>query len=431
MITNERQYRITNAQLSKLTVLLKAFDLKEAVERTGSVALAKAEREAIASQILDLEEQVEEYETLKSGAVGTLEARRLEDLPGILIKARIAGGLSQRELAEKLGVKEQQVQRYEAENYASASLKTLVKVAGTLGLEVSEIAELRCTLPGQNVSKGAVSIDWAKFPIREMYERGWFKGFFKGSLAAAIENADGLAEEFVLRVLPESTPALLRSHVRSGSIRDPQALLAWQCRILTLAAEKVPRVAFDQSTTDDRWLKGLVQCSRYPDGPIRTKKYLEDVGISLAVEPHLQHTHLDGAALLLRGRPVIGLTLRYDRLDNFWFTLVHEVIHVIKHLKKGQLEDIFDDLEAVADTIESEADKLAGNALVPDDVWETALARYLQTKESISDLANELKVSPAIIAGRIRKEADDYIVLTDLVGQGKVRRLFGEVESEQ
>jgi ribosome-binding protein aMBF1 (putative translation factor) len=143
MITNERQYRITKAQLSKLKASLRGFDLKDAATRTGSVALAKAERAALESQVLDLQEQVTEYDTLRSGDVEKLEAGSLVELPTILIKARIAGGLSQRDLAEKLGVKEQQVQRDEAQNYSSAILRKLVEVADTLGLEISETAELR------------------------------------------------------------------------------------------------------------------------------------------------------------------------------------------------------------------------------------------------------------------------------------------------
>ena len=70
-------------------------------------------------------------------------------------------------------------------------------------------------------------------------------------------------------------------------------------------------------------------------------EYLAHSGIPLVVEPHLPQTYLDGAAFLLpAGRPVIGLTLRYDRLDNFWFVLFHELAHVVKHLRKDRLEAI-------------------------------------------------------------------------------------------
>ena len=142
MIANERQYRITRGQLDQLKAALSAFDRKEAVERTRSRVLAKAEYAALESQVAELAEEVGEYEALKSGAVDNLKAESLEELPTILIKARIARGLSQRDLAEKLGLKEQQVQRYEADRYASASLRRIAEVAKALDLAISENAEL-------------------------------------------------------------------------------------------------------------------------------------------------------------------------------------------------------------------------------------------------------------------------------------------------
>jgi len=128
--------------------------------------------------------------------------------------------------------------------------------------------------------------------------------------------------------------------------------------------------------------------------------------------------------LLSDGSPVIGMTLRYDRIDNFWFVLFHELVHVMKHLQKGHVESIFDDLEAEAKDIEQEANTQAGEILVPDSKWNTALARYVRSEDSIKDFANEMGVSPAIVAGKIRREADNYTILKDMVGQSEVRKLF-------
>jgi HTH-type transcriptional regulator/antitoxin HigA len=431
MITNERQYRITSAELSRLKAALREFNMKEATARTGSAILAKAERDAIESQVEDLVEQLAEYDALKSGAVETLKARNLDQLPTLLIKARIAGRLSQKQLAARLGLQEQQIQRYEAEDYASASLRRLIEVAKALGLEIREIAGLHAPPSVRSVGEEKPSIDWNCFPTREMYRRNWFSDFFDGSLDEANENAEKLVKEFICGVMPNPAPALLRSHVRAGSTMNPYALLAWQCRILRIASKNRPQTAFRKSKAGIEWLHGLTRCSQHADGPIRGREYLRDAGIDLVVEPHLEHTYLDGAALARRGSPIIGLTLRYDRLDNFWFTLIHEVIHVTRHLGKEDIEDFFDDLDAAADDVEREADRLAGDVLVPDSTWETALARYLQTPETIHEFADGLRISPAIIAGRIRREANNYMILTDLIGQGEVRKLFPEVNFGQ
>jgi HTH-type transcriptional regulator / antitoxin HigA len=123
--------------------------------------------------------------------------------------------------------------------------------------------------------------------------------------------------------------------------------------------------------------------------------------------------------------PVIGMTLRYDRLDNFWFVMFHELMHIIHHLKKGKLENIFDNLdEDVENEIELEADALAGEALISSSEWSRALPRFLQSKESIETFASQIGISPTIVAGRIRREAKNYRILNDLVGQDEVRIHF-------
>lgn len=143
MITNERQYRISKAQLSLLSKAVETFNLEESTARVGSDALAKAELQALRSEVDVLTKQIREYDALKSGSVTVLKADTLQELPSILIRARIAKGLSQRELAQILGVKEQQIQRYESEEYASASLRRLVQIADALQLNISEVAELK------------------------------------------------------------------------------------------------------------------------------------------------------------------------------------------------------------------------------------------------------------------------------------------------
>lgn len=157
--------------------------------------MVKAEIEALRSEYENLSMQLHEYETLKFGTVEILKASNLEELPSILIRARIAKGLSQHQLADALGLKEQQIQRYEAEEYASANLRRLAEVARALGLSINEVAEFRATsqesLDGENDT-----LAWDPFPIKEMYRLNWFEGF-SGSLDEAVANAEELVKEFV------------------------------------------------------------------------------------------------------------------------------------------------------------------------------------------------------------------------------------------
>ena len=427
MITNERQYRITKAQIVKFKAAIGAFDIKTATKQTKSKVLAKAEFAALQSEFEMLSMQLHEYETLKSGTVEVLKASTLEDLPSILIRARIAKGLSQRQLAEALGLKEQQIQRYEAEEYASANLQRLAEVASALDLNISEVAEFR------TISQAPLVIDrddlaWDQFPIKDMYRRNWFEGF-SGSLEEAVANAEELVREFVQGSISKPVQTFARQRVRLGGIANRCALLAWQCRIMRLAKKEAEKVTirYRQKAITTEWLNKLAHISIEKDGPTKAIDYLQNSGIRLVIEPHLPQTHLDGAALLLSDGPIIGLTIRYDRLDNFWFVLFHELVHIVKHLHKGDVESIFDDLDVEAGDIEQEADELAGELLVPEEKWNTALARYLRSEDSIKDFAQELGIHPAIVAGKIRREAKKYTILTDVVGQGEVRKLFPSV----
>jgi len=425
MITNERQYKITRTLLDKLKKAIDSFDLKEAVRSTKSKPLAKAQIAALQSEYENLYIQIQEYVTLKSGTVDVLKASSLEELPSILIRARIARGISQKALAKLMQIKEQQIQRYEAEEYASANLKRLAAVAKALDISIKEVAEFTSFEKSFKIDESGFS--WDQFPIKEMYRRNWFEGF-SGSLSEAVENTEELLRGFVTESLDKPVRAVARQRVRLGGIANRYALIAWQCRLINLARRIKLTNVFNKALLSDEWLKGLTELSCEKKGPQEAAIYLQEIGIRLVVVPHLSSTHLDGAAILLPDGPVVGMTLRFDRIDNFWFVLLHELVHVKKHLLKGKVEGIFDDLEEKADDIEKDADEGASEILIPSEKWETALARYIQSKDSIEDFAREAGISSAIVAGKIRRESGNYTILNDLIGQGEVRKQFPEVD---
>ena len=430
MITNERQYKITKSALGKLNESIKAFDL-EARAAIGNIKLARAQLDALESEREALSDQVKEYETLKSGAVEHFRTESLEEFPSILVRARIAKGMSQRQLAERLGLKEQQIQRYEAEKYATASLRRIIEVADALNLQVSKHARLQAERPKTASIQAGLKLDWTRFPLSEMYRRGWFTDF-AGSLSEAKMNAPSLLGTYLAAAGLRAASALHHKHVRSGSTLDEYALLAWECRILWLAQREKPVGSFAVSTLTGEWLKELVQLSARPNSAVLAKEYLRNSGITLIIEPHLSQTYLDGAAVVISAeQPVLGMTLRYDRLDNFWFVLLHELAHLRLHFRKTDFKEFFDDLDAGADELEAQADAFASEALIPPATWEAATARYLRTTDTVNNLANRLSISPAIIAGRIQKEADNYIILKELIGIGEVRRQFPGVQYGQ
>lgn len=132
MIKNERQYLRTKMQRDRFARALAEAEAR----RLGDPLLAKLEADALRSQLDELEQQLAEYESLRSGGCDVIKADSLEELPAALVKARIAARLSQKDLSDRLHLKEQQIQRYEATNYRSASLARLQQVAKALGVEV-------------------------------------------------------------------------------------------------------------------------------------------------------------------------------------------------------------------------------------------------------------------------------------------------------
>ncbi|MHB8449838.1 MAG: helix-turn-helix domain-containing protein [Mycobacteriales bacterium] len=141
VITNEVQYRATKAHLARFD---EAIANREACRDLGVGERRRRDLElaALRSQAADLRAEADEYELLRSGSVTAFEAPSLPELAGALVKARIAKGWTQRRLADELGVAEQQIQRYEATGYASASLARLCDVAVALGAEVREVVTL-------------------------------------------------------------------------------------------------------------------------------------------------------------------------------------------------------------------------------------------------------------------------------------------------
>ncbi len=138
MIKNERQYRITKAQAARFSDALEK--LRQLPDSELHPVIAKAQEDAMRSQLGDLENELREYESLKSGDFPMESLKSVAEVPSVLIKARIASGLSQRDLAERVGLKEQQIQRYEATDYATANLSRIIEIVSALGTGVERPA---------------------------------------------------------------------------------------------------------------------------------------------------------------------------------------------------------------------------------------------------------------------------------------------------
>lgn len=267
----------------------------------------------------------------------------------------------------------------------------------------------------------AGALDTRRFPIREMKRRGWIESEEQlGAFLAPVITSLGTGQ---------ATGLFRRStHLRARSNSDFCALIAWSARVVAQAQDQLPRSLSELPQLDWAMVRDIARFSVLDTGPKVAVEYLRQFGLPVVVEPHLPKTYVDGATIPTDRGPVIGLTLRHDRLDSFWFTLFHELAHVILH--GDQNVGFFDDIESPAvDPREKEADAAAGEALIPEKYWKKSPASRLRSPQAAEHLAKELRIHPAIIAGRIRKQFDDYRVLSHMVGSGTVRRLFEEFQS--
>jgi HTH-type transcriptional regulator / antitoxin HipB len=131
MIQNERQYKITQTKLRALEQDLVLLDSPDPGLHPRQIL---ARRNSLAILISELQQETLEYEQLKSGQITNFSLNSIKDLPVVMIKARIVMGLTQKELAEKIGVQEQQIQRYEADQYSTIGFDRLQEILAALNI---------------------------------------------------------------------------------------------------------------------------------------------------------------------------------------------------------------------------------------------------------------------------------------------------------
>jgi HTH-type transcriptional regulator / antitoxin HigA len=286
-------------------------------------------------------------------------------------------------------------------------------------------AEVLLKEPGACLPDTPESINWSKFPVKAMETLGWFPGE---------KSVQDRAEECMRSLIERAGgfDGFATLFCRKGNGHNIQisnyAIQAWGLQLMAIARKNSLSVRYKPGSLTAELAQSIILLSRFEKGPRLAQEYLAQHGIHLIYLPHLPRTHLDGAALRLSdGTPVIGLTLRYDRIDNFWFSLCHELAHQALHLENLVGEAFFDDLNleiAEDNQQEHEADVWATERLIPSQEWDKIHIQTISSSKATIAFAQRLGIHPAIVAGRVRKETGNYRLLTPLIGHGKVRELF-------
>lgn len=212
---------------------------------------------------------------------------------------------------------------------------------------------------------------------------------------------------------------------RAALRTDQTALSLWQAAVLKKSEEKKLIKPFNALSFTSGALRKLGRLSARPDGPAKAVDTLSDLGIATVILPPLPGTFLDGAVMVGRnGAPVIGLTLRHDRVDSFWFTLLHECAHVSLHYDQllGHAAAFIDDMEIQSsDVCERQADELARESLIPSSILSQVNWDEGTTHEEIVTLSIRARVHVAVVAGRWQRDHQNYKKFSRLVERGTVR----------
>lgn len=284
----------------------------------------------------------------------------------------------------------------------------------------------------QELDDSSPLIDWRAFPLDEIVSRKWIDAKNND----LVKKPKEIFEKFISLIGSEDIPqkVLLRKtfHKNTNRLTNDYALLAWSIRVLSRAIAECCPKKYNPEVMGVEFLREVAQFSKFEDGPLKVKSFLADYGITLVIEKALTGTKFNGASLMTTsGMPIVGLTLLYDRVDNFWFTLLHELAHIWKHLHSdndlyidffgGNKKDHLDSPE------EDEADQIAREALIPIESMSHD-AFFLQTGLAVEQLADELNIHASIIAGRIRHDNSAWHKLSEYVNNQTVRHLFDDVD---
>lgn len=355
MIKNERQYRITKAQAQKFESALASIQKKSVEDNKVHPILQKLESKALRSQLEELKTQLCEYEELQSGEVSIPRIGSLEELPLTLIKARIAAGLTQKELAQRLGLKEQQIQRYEANDFRTASFARLLEIAEALDMRRSKSVSLPKAIVSldnffKRLKKAGLNYDFTAARLiprqllavlesdnlneNEKIERfylqmtgilnrifGWSTDSIFGPLPLKVDTAKAGTVDFKIPSRAES--------------RRLNAYILYAHYLALLVLESTSGLTKKPIPTDPDVVRQEVQADFGAITFENVLRYVWNLGIPILPlnDPGAFH----GACWRVEGRNIIVLKQRTRSLSRWLFDLLHELYHAAQDPDKSEL----------------------------------------------------------------------------------------------
>jgi HTH-type transcriptional regulator/antitoxin HigA len=340
--------------------------------------------------------------------------------PGVLIKdeLEVRDDINQKELAALLGVKPSFLNEViKGKRPITADLAILLEKA--LGIPADywmkfqsqyEIDTAR--IKEKNIHKLKLIDVWniikEYVPTKYFSKQGYLTDNIEENITAiytiyGISSIDSLIEKF--------TSKKFAFHKKSEKLKvDAKNMVAWN----SLAEFEAKNQTINTFNFDniDHLCKGLNSIFYENNNTIvKVKMLLNQYGIKFSTIEKLEKTPIDGYSFWSENNPAIAVTLRHSRIDNFAFTIMHEIGHVDLHLKNNKEEKFLDLTNQEVDRFEVEANDFAQNQLINKEVWEEILKKHLPlSDEKITKISSKHKIHPAIILGRACHEMDYYAV---------------------
>ncbi len=338
--------------------------------------------------------------------------------PGFYIKEEMeARGWIQRDLAFVLGCREQSLNTIMSgkRGISSSMAKALGKAFGVppeFFANLQQAYDLaRANEPELGVAVRAKL--QSNFPIREMIKRTWIEQTDAGLLESQLVRFFEVGDSSEIPYMPH---AAKKSSYEEREI--PPAQLAWLFRVRQIARSvAVPKYSSKRLRSA---LGDLLELLYAPDEARYVPKILMECGVRFILVEKLPGAKIDGVCFWLDANsPVIGMSLRHDRIDNFWFVLRHEIEHVLRG--HGRQVEILDDLDgesaATDDSVPEEervANLAASDFCVPTERLESFIRRkhpFYYEKDALA-FARLLNRHPGLIVGQMRKAMDRWDYLT-------------------
>lgn len=330
--------------------------------------------------------------------------------PGDYIRRHMeAKGWTQSDLAYALGVPPAAVNPI-LNNRRAISNNMARSLAVALDLDAGQVAAVQAAWDVANADEPDAGIAarariLSKYPLRDMVRRGWIDP----------EHGKGSLEEQVCRFFGVSSldevPHISHSAKKTDYERISPEQLAWLFRVRKIASEMTPP-RYDEGKLREA-INTFGELRASADGVRRVPRLLDAAGVRFVVAEGIANSAIDGVCFWLTPTaPVIGMTLRYDRIDNFWFVLRHECAHVL-HRHGMQTEIVDCDLDGMAaDQSDEEriANQEAADFCVPTMQMQSF---YLRKKPYFSEtdvmaFAKRVGVHPGLVVGQLQRRLDRY-----------------------